>query len=249
MSNIDKQGRQVQRYTNFGVDMMEWADGGYVKHSDYQALLDDLEAKDNRINRLEAIVAVAEQRNALMREWKRALKVPCDLVDDQVPVVIHGMVIRLERIKETEAKLEAAEKRIAEFEAREAEPVAYADPQAFENFKSMGGKNAACTKEWMWRDSCQGLIPLFTTPPAPESVPGNSAITQHFDTIALDTAREIMCDVNRRHEFLGGEVQLLSRIQCRIDDACRAAMLQGDEPVTTACKLPVETGSGGSSRT
>ncbi|HHA1840125.1 TPA: ead/Ea22-like family protein [Enterobacter asburiae] len=72
------------------------------------ALLDELEAKDNRINRLEAIVAVAEQRNALMREWKRALKVPCDLVDDQVPVVIHGMVIRLERLKETEEKLAAA---------------------------------------------------------------------------------------------------------------------------------------------
>lgn len=81
---------------------------------DVLALLDEMEAKDNRINRLEAIIAVAEQRNALMREWKRALKVPCDLVDDQVPVVIHGMVIRLERLKETEEKLEAAEKRIAE---------------------------------------------------------------------------------------------------------------------------------------
>lgn len=117
MRNIDKQASQVQRYANFGVDMMEWADGGYVKYSDYVGLLDEMEAKDNRINRLEAIVAVAEQRNALMREWKRALKVPCDLVDDQVPVVIHGMVIRLGRLKETEAKLEAAEKRIAELEA------------------------------------------------------------------------------------------------------------------------------------
>ena len=58
-------------------------------------------------------------------------------------------------------------------------------------------------------------------------VPDNSAITQHFDTIALEPAREIMCDVNRRHEFLGGEIQLLSRIQCRIDAACRAAMLNG----------------------
>lgn len=86
-------------------------------------LVKALEAKDNRINRLEAIVAVAEQRNALMREWKRALKVPCDLVDDQVPVVIHGMVIRLERLKETEAKLEAAEKRTAELEARTLVPV------------------------------------------------------------------------------------------------------------------------------
>lgn len=61
----------------------------------------------------------------------------------------------------------------------------------------------------------------------PATVPDNSAITQHFDTIALEAAREIMCDVNRRHEFLGGEIQLLSRIQCRIDDACRAAMLSG----------------------
>lgn len=85
----------------------------------HEALLDELEAKDNRINRLEAIVAVAEQRNALMREWKRALKVPCDLVDDQVPVVIHGMVIRLARLKETEDKLTAAEKRIAELERKE----------------------------------------------------------------------------------------------------------------------------------
>ncbi|EFN3714793.1 TPA: ead/Ea22-like family protein [Escherichia coli] len=81
------------------------------------ALLDELEAKDSRINRLEAIVDVAEQRNALMREWKRALKVPCDLVDNQVPIVIHGMTIRLDKLKETEAKLEAAEKRIAELEA------------------------------------------------------------------------------------------------------------------------------------
>lgn len=72
--------------------------------------------------------------------------------------------------------------------------------------------------------SCQALC---AAPPAPVSVPDNRAITQHFDTIALETAREIMCDVNRRHEFLGGEVQLLSRIQCRIDDACRAAMLHG----------------------
>ncbi|EHB7665299.1 DUF551 domain-containing protein [Escherichia coli] len=52
------------------------------------------------------------------------------------------------------------------------------------------------------------------------------AITQHFDTIALDTAKMVMCDVNRRDEFLGGDIQLLSRIQCRIDEACRTAMLQ-----------------------
>lgn len=77
--------------------------------------------------------------------------------------------------------------------------------------------------------SCDGspAFPVYAAPPAPVSEQNSRAITQHFDTLALETAREIMCDVNRRHEFLGGEVQLLSRIQCRIDDACRAAMLQG----------------------
>ena len=93
------------------------------------------------------------------------------------------------------------------------------------------------------QDGCYWTVtPLYTAPTAPVSVPGNSAITQHFDTIALDTAREIMCDVNRRHEFLGGEVQLLSRIQCRIDDACRAAMLQGaDGALTNEGTIPANT--------
>lgn len=67
------------------------------------------------------------------------------------------------------------------------------------------------------------VVPLYAAQPAPV-VPDNRAITQHFDTIALETARKILRDVNRRHEFLGGNVQLLSRIQCRIDNACRAAM-------------------------
>ncbi|EAY6012983.1 ead/Ea22-like family protein [Salmonella enterica] len=53
MSNIDKQAREVQRYSNFGVDMMEWADGGYVKHCDYLALLDELEAAQKRVAELE----------------------------------------------------------------------------------------------------------------------------------------------------------------------------------------------------
>ncbi|HFK9549949.1 TPA: hypothetical protein ACG0T4_003085 [Enterobacter hormaechei] len=115
MSNIDKQAAQAVADLKAGYTLWH-ADVEIIQQMalDAVTLQDELEAKDNRINRLEAIVAVAEQRNALMREWKRALKVPCDLVDDQVPVVIHGMVIRLERLKETEAKLEAAEKRIAE---------------------------------------------------------------------------------------------------------------------------------------
>ncbi|MEB0887109.1 hypothetical protein VC838_21975 [Citrobacter freundii] len=49
MTALNKQARQVQRYINYGVDMMEWADGGYVRHSDYLALLKELEAAEKRI--------------------------------------------------------------------------------------------------------------------------------------------------------------------------------------------------------
>lgn len=43
----------------------------------------------------------------------------------------------------------------------EAEPVAHADPQAFRNFQT-----GAARREWMWRNPGEGLIPLFTAPPA-----------------------------------------------------------------------------------
>ncbi|WP_409249730.1 DUF551 domain-containing protein [Enterobacter hormaechei] len=109
----------------------------------------------------------------------------------------------------------------------EAEPVAWLlSGGGAKNHVSFDSGNA-------YADPLREVTPLYTAPPAPVSVPNGRAITQHFDTIALETAREIMCDVNRPHEFLGGEVQLLSRIQCRIDDACRAAMLHGADGALT----------------
>jgi len=86
-----------------------------------------------------------------------------------------------------------------------AEPVAYADPQSFDNFKSMGGKNAACTKEWMWRDSGEDLIPVYTAPPAP-AVP------------TFDEWLEI-----RGNKPLGWVKDAMRESY----DACRAAMLNG----------------------
>lgn len=131
MSNIDKQALREEFQFMRSIYSDPADHERQLIYIAAEALLDELEAKDNRINRLEAIVAVAEQRNALMREWKRALKVPCDLVDDQVPVVIHGMVIRLERLKEAEDKLTAAEKRIAELEAREVILPQRMDPEGY----------------------------------------------------------------------------------------------------------------------
>ncbi|ELY5941231.1 DUF3850 domain-containing protein [Cronobacter malonaticus] len=49
-----------------------------------------------------------------------------------------------------------------------AEPVAYADPQAFRNFQA-----GAANKEWMWAKAAAGLVPVFVeAPPAqPVAVP------------------------------------------------------------------------------
>ncbi|EHN9304214.1 DUF551 domain-containing protein [Salmonella enterica subsp. enterica serovar Muenchen] len=87
-----------------------------------------------------------------------------------------------------------------------------------------------------YADPLREVTPLYAAPQLPQLA---VAITQHFDTIALDTAKMVMCDVNRRDEFLGGDIQLLSRIQCRIDEACRAAMLQA-EPVSNSDELPLD---------
>lgn len=48
----------------------------------------------------------------------------------------------------------------------EAEAVAYADPQAFRNFQA-----GVARREWMWRNPGEDLIPVFSAPPAPVSVP------------------------------------------------------------------------------
>ncbi|MCG7781027.1 hypothetical protein [Lelliottia amnigena] len=93
-----------------------------------------------------------------------------------------------------------------------------------------------CCDDKIFAICCKVETPLYAAPQLPQPA---VAITQHFDTIALDTAKMVMCDVNRRDEFLGGDIQLLSRIQCRIDNACRAAMLQA-EPVSNSDELPLD---------
>lgn len=60
-----------------------------------------------------------------------------------------------------------------------------------------------------------------------ELVAPTAPVVPDIDTIALNTARNIMCDINRMEGWPGGDVQLLAHIQSRIEQACRAAMLQG----------------------
>ncbi|HDC4367497.1 TPA: hypothetical protein O8L32_000535 [Enterobacter cloacae] len=71
--------------------------------------------------------------------------------------------------------------------------------------------------------------PVFSAPPAPVSVPDESAI----ELLATDLMKRIDKITGERHSL-----STLSSLRVSIVEACRAAMLQGAEPVTTAYKLP-----------
>lgn len=80
--------------------------------------------------------------------------------------------------------------------AHEQDPVAYADPQAFDNFKSNGGNNAACTKEWMWRDNANGLIPLYTNPaPVP-------AVPDYYVVVTTANVWQTFCKTRAEADFI-----------------------------------------------
>ncbi|AFX93651.1 hypothetical protein G646_gp183 [Serratia phage phiMAM1] len=42
-----------------------------------------------------------------------------------------------------------------------------------------------------------------------------------LDTIALGTAHKIFRDIKGRSGLIGGDVQLLAKIQCHVEEACR----------------------------
>lgn len=93
----------------------------------------------------------------------------------------------------------------------EAEPVAYADPQAFRNFKA-----GAARREWMWCNPGEDLIPLFIAPPAPVAVP---------EAMTPKQASRAYC----------GEVRGYRDGW----NTCRAAMLQGAEHVSNRDEFPL----------
>lgn len=53
----------------------------------------------------------------------------------------------------------------------EAEPVAYVDPHAFQNFsvyRAGETDNKRMGRDWMWANPDAGLIPVYTLPAAPQ---------------------------------------------------------------------------------
>ncbi|HDC4645003.1 TPA: ead/Ea22-like family protein [Enterobacter kobei] len=92
MSNIDKRANQVSRYDLVSGYMQKWPDGEFVYHSDYLALLDELEAKDKRIRFLKNQLAQLANFNP---DWDK-------------------LEAETDSLREHMAELTAARKRIAE---------------------------------------------------------------------------------------------------------------------------------------
>lgn len=127
-------------------------------------------------------------------------------------------------------KVEEAEKRNAELEARcaalaaenalaslEAEPVAYIGERMLADLIDGARSCGRIWPEVTDKMSGEDRIPLFLAPPAPASVPG-----------VMDVLGGVCCEVSYADGW----------------NACRAAMLQGAELVTTANKLPAEAAYG-----
>lgn len=74
-----------------------------------------------------------------------------------------------------------------------AELVAYADPQAFKNFK-----NGTATREWMWAKPDKGLSPLYTAPPAQAARTISALAERHIHGVCIEAG-------HRRHLEKTGE--------------------------------------------
>ncbi|MDH5022404.1 hypothetical protein [Enterobacter asburiae] len=109
-------------------------------------------------------------------------------------------------------KLELRSSEIA-LASLEADAVAYVDPFAFHNFsvyRAGETDNKRMGREWMWANPDAGLIPVYTAPPAPVSVP--------------DAATAIRACMEEFPESVHDIVEECAAIA---ENACRAAMLNG----------------------
>ena len=104
----------------------------------------------------------------------------------------------------------------------EAEPVAYVDPFAFHNFsvyRAGETDNKRMGREWMWANPDAGLIPVYTAPPLPVSVP-DEATPENIEILASTFAPR-------------GVTYQWDKDECNAAadswNACRDAMLQGDD--------------------
>lgn len=151
----------------------------------------------------------------LTKEWLRKTIAELEEERDAVPGAVN----------EDAAKALAAMK--LALASLEAEAVAYVDPFAFHNFivyRAGETDNKRMGREWMWANPDAGLIPVYTAPPAPVSVPDDvMAAMQKVARIRLDLD-DFDGDKRGILDCLGDAEESLIEVVNR-----RAAMLHGAE--------------------
>lgn len=112
----------------------------------------------------------------------------------------------------------------------EAEAVAYVDPFAFHNFsvyRAGENDNKRMGRDWMWANPDEGLIPVYTAPPAPAVPEAVTAEDVRWMLKQADHDDGPKCRIEHA-EYIGAMMW----------NACRAAMLQGAEHVSNRDELP-----------
>jgi|SRR6478736_4386515 len=98
--------------------------------------------------------------------------------------------------------------------------LAYAD-----SYRDMAKQGIESIPVWsVITDLERNIAPLYTAPPAPVSVADLGALTK--------------CIVQRLVDYGAADDDAIARAEEFVYNSCRAAMLQGAEPVATAYKLP-----------
>lgn len=158
--------------------------------------------------------------NTLTKEWLQNTITSIESVRDEIPFGLD---------EDQNNMLTALKIALASLEAK---PVAWTDDEELRDVKQYGfGEIFQCPPD-KYADP-RRVISLYREPPAVPAV--------------LERLRAIVSDpraLPRRKEWVSGQQYsyvLLENVEAMVDEACRAAMLQGSQPVSQTYKLPVNT--------
>lgn len=123
--------------------------------------------------------------------WSRSAKVVEDIArHGEKGIPLYTAPPELAELQANIARLTAENERLKDGQG---EPVAYADPKSFENFKNLAHLGGLYAHEWMWANPAPGLKPLYTSQPAPVSVGWIYEDGKEF-TRCADHAHDLMAE-------------------------------------------------------
>ena len=90
MTNNKLTPKNVTRYAQYGVDMMEWPDGAYVKYEDYAALAAELQERRKAAIDSEPVAWISQSNLDALSRGHDAMVKSTDNVVQPVPLYRHA---------------------------------------------------------------------------------------------------------------------------------------------------------------